>query len=93
MTAPQPEAVDRNVVIYVTPWCGFCMRAVQLLESRGIAFAKFDVSGDHEARAWLRERTGQSTVPQIFSSGRSIGGFDELRQLDREGELVATLAS
>ncbi len=92
MSAPKPEAVDRDVVIYVTPWCGFCMRALRLLESRNVDFAKFDVSGDHEARAWMRERSGQSTVPQIFVRGQSIGGYDELSQLDREGELTALLA-
>lgn len=92
MSAPKPEAIDSDVVIYVTPWCGFCTRALRLLDSRDVAYAKFDVSGDQEARAWMRERSGQSTVPQIFVRGQSIGGFDELSQLEREGELIATLA-
>ena len=31
---------------------------------------------------WLVENTGRRTVPQIFIGEESIGGFDDLRQLD-----------
>jgi glutaredoxin 3 len=75
------------VVVYVTPWCAFCMRAKRLLGARGIAFETVDVSGNSEARRWLVESTGQHTVPQIFIKGRSIGGFTELAELDQRGGL------
>lgn len=66
--------------------------ARRLLGARGIAYEVFDVSGNHGARAWLRANTNQHTVPQIFIKGRSVGGFDELSQLDESGELSSWLA-
>ena len=66
--------------------------ARRLLGARGIPFEMFDVSGNHGARAWLRANTDQHTVPQIFIKGRSVGGFNELSELDANGELQALLA-
>lgn len=84
---PLPDAFNEEVVVYVTPWCPYCLRARRLLGARGIAHAVVDVTGNSEARRWLLANTGQHTVPQIFIKGQSIGGFTELAQLDAEGEL------
>lgn len=84
---PLPDAFDIDVVVYVTPWCPYCTRARWLLDKRGIAHEVVDVTGNSEARRWLATNTGQSTVPQIFIKGRSIGGYTELAQLDARGEL------
>ncbi|MCB9602943.1 MAG: glutaredoxin [Sandaracinus sp.] len=61
--------------------------AVQLLRDKGVPFEQIDVDGNREKRAWLREVTGQSTVPQIFVGGRSLGGYTDVASLDRRGEL------
>ncbi|MBL9013485.1 MAG: glutaredoxin 3 [Myxococcales bacterium] len=77
-----------QIKMYVRPWCGYCTAAERLLDEKGVAYEKIDVSGDTEKRTWLVEVTGgRTTVPQIFIDGRSIGGYDELRALDRRGEL------
>ncbi|PRP95466.1 Glutaredoxin-3 [Enhygromyxa salina] len=86
---PLPDAFDGDVVVYLTPWCPYCVRARRLLDQRGIAYEIFDVSGNSEARQWLARNTGQRTVPQIFIKGRSVGGFDELAELDARGGLPA----
>lgn len=93
MSVPRPDKVEGVVVAYTTRWCGYCVAARRLLDKRGIDFAEFDVSGDVEARRWLRELSGQPTVPQIFIHGRSIGGYVELRAMDSSGDLAAALAS
>ncbi|KIG13649.1 Glutaredoxin 3 (Grx3) [Enhygromyxa salina] len=85
---PHPDGFNSDVVVYLTPMCPYCMMARRLLRSRGIPFETFDVSGNAAARAWLRTATNQSTVPQIFIKGRSIGGYSELAQLDSNGELL-----
>jgi glutaredoxin 3 len=74
------------VVIYVTPWCPYCRRALGFLKQKGINSEVIDVSGDRKTRQWLVEATGQHTVPQIFVHGRSIGGCDDMLALDRRGE-------
>ena len=85
---PLPDSFDCPVVVYLTPWCPYCHAAKRLLHARGIAFESVDVSGNHEARVWLRQQSGQHTVPQIFIHGTSVGGYTELAALDAEGRLV-----
>ncbi|MGE0328576.1 MAG: glutaredoxin 3 [Polyangiaceae bacterium] len=81
-----------NVVMYRTRFCPYCIRANFLLKGKHVSFQEIDVSGDLERRAWLREATGQHTVPQIFINDRSIGGFSELSALDHSGQLDRLLA-
>jgi glutaredoxin 3 len=75
------------VKIYTRKWCGYCTAAERLLTKKGVPFENQDCSNDQEARRWLVTATGQTTVPQIFIDGKSIGGFSELDALDRRGEL------
>jgi glutaredoxin 3 len=82
-----PADLDAPVVLYTTPWCGFCRAALALLRNRGIEHVEIDVVGNHAARQWLAAVTHQSTVPQVFVLGRSVGGYTELAALDRSGEL------
>lgn len=83
----RPQDVDAPVVLYTTPWCGFCRAALALLQQRHIDHVEIDVNGNDAARDWLADVTGQTTVPQVFVRGRSIGGYTELATLDRNGEL------
>ena len=89
----RPADVDAPVVLYTTPWCGFCRAALALLRHRSIAHVEVDVMGNDAARDWLAAVTGQTTVPQIFVRGHSVGGYTELSALDRSGELERMLAT
>ena len=73
--------------MYTTRWCGYCVRAKTLLESRGISFEEISLDDDPDFRQRLLDLTGGWTVPQIVIDGRPIGGYTELWQLDRTGEL------
>ncbi len=75
------------VEVYVTSYCGYCVRAEDLLRRKGVAFRVIDVTDDPEKRAWLVQATGRRTVPQIFIGGRSVGGYQDIAALDRRGEL------
>jgi glutaredoxin 3 len=81
-----------RVVTYETPHCPYCRRARALLEAKRVPAEIVDVTGDLERRAWLREVTGQRTVPQIFINGQSIGGSDGLCALEARGKLDDLLA-
>jgi glutaredoxin 3 len=80
------------VVVHGTRTCGYCYSAQRLLRARGIDFQYVDVTGDRIARLALYQRTGRTSVPQIWIGERWIGGFDELEALDEAGEL-STLIS
>jgi len=75
------------VTIYVTDYCGFCARAKRLLTEKRVRFTEVNVEDRTDLRAWLREASGQRTVPQIFINGRSVGGFTDISALDEAGEL------
>ncbi|MCX4246170.1 glutaredoxin [Paraliomyxa miuraensis] len=90
---PAPDRLEAPVVLYTTPWCGFCRAALALLRARGIEHVEIDVMGNQAARQWLAQVTRLSTVPQVFVRGHSIGGYTELAQLDHSGELARLLAA
>jgi glutaredoxin 3 len=90
MRAGEPVA---RVEVYTTSYCPFCHGAKALLERKGVAFDEIDVTDDPALREQMVERAGgRRTVPEIFINGRIIGGFDELRALESEGELDGILA-
>jgi glutaredoxin 3 len=76
-----------RITVYTKASCPFCVRAKALLARKGVAFEEISVEGDDRLRAWLVERSGQLTVPQVFAGERSLGGFSDLDALDREGKL------
>ena len=76
-----------TVKMYTRKWCGYCTAAVRLLDAKGVDYENIDCSGDAKTRKWLVEVTGRTTVPQIFIDGQAIGGYDDLRALDRRGDL------
>jgi glutaredoxin 3 len=76
-----------RIQIYTTRWCGYCVRAKTLLDSKGLPYEEIPVDSDPAFRAKLLDLTGGWTVPQILIDGRPIGGYTELWRLDREGGL------
>ena len=76
-----------KVTVYTTSYCPYCARAKRLLQKKGVAFEEIDAEGDDKLRAWLVEKSGQMTVPQIFVGERSLGGFSDIDALDRQGQL------
>jgi glutaredoxin 3 len=76
-----------RIQMYSTAWCGYCDRARALLRERDLPFEEIPLDDDPAFRARLLDLTGRWTVPQILVDGRPIGGFAELRELDRRGKL------
>jgi glutaredoxin 3 len=81
-----------DITLYTTNWCGYCDRAKALLKARGYAYSEINLDSEPAFRATLLELTGRMTVPQILIDGRAIGGFTELRELDRTGRLAELAA-
>ena len=79
--------------MYVTEWCGYCVRAKDLLDRKGLAYTEIRVDDDPGFRARLLELTGSWTIPQIVIDDRPIGGYTELRRLELDGELDELLAA
>ena len=80
-----------HVTVYTTRYCPYCFAARRLLDGKGIAYREIACDGREDLRQWLFEASRQSTVPQIFVNGRSIGGYSELSLLDKRGQLERVL--
>lgn len=76
-----------EVTIYTKPYCPYCVRAVSLLERKGIPFTEIVASYDPDKRREMIHRSGRTTYPQIFIGERHIGGCDDMLALDRAGQL------
>jgi len=69
----------KEVVIYTTLACPYCIAAKKLLGEKGVSYKEVDVTGDDAKREKLVEMSGgRVTVPQIFVDGDNIGGYQEL---------------
>lgn len=83
-----------TVEIYTKAFCGYCWRARELLEAKGIEFEEYAVDGGGPRREEMIQRAnGRTTVPQIFIDGRHIGGCSDLLALERDGRLSDLLAA
>ena len=82
-----------RIQMYTTRWCGYCVRAKTLLQSKGLDFEEINLDDVPEFRQRIHDLTGGWTVPQILIDGEPIGGFTELWRLDKTGQLDELLAA
>ncbi|MFN7783667.1 MAG: glutaredoxin 3 [Lysobacterales bacterium] len=80
-----------DIKIYSTAVCPYCVAAKNFLKQRGQSWEEIRVDLDPAARKEIVEKTGRTSVPQIFINGQHIGGFDDMVALDRAGGLAPLL--
>ena len=76
-----------KIEIYTKATCPYCHRAKALLSEKGVAFQELPIDGNAEKREEMIQRSGRTTVPQIFIDAQHIGGCDDLYALDSRGGL------
>ena len=82
------------VTIYTTMLCPYCVRAKEILRSKGVSFREVDVGGSSALRQEMTARAGgRRTVPQIFIGETHVGGCDDLIGLNRSGKLDKLLGT
>lgn len=80
------------VKMYTTAVCPYCVRAKQILKSKGVEqIEEVRIDTDPDARNSMMEITGRRTVPQIFIGSTHVGGCDDLVALDAQGGLMPLL--
>ena len=83
-----------HITMYSSAVCPYCVRAEQLLRSKGVTeLETIRVDLDTSRRVEMMERTGRRTVPQIFIGDTYVGGCDELYELEHQGRLNDLLAA
>jgi glutaredoxin 3 len=81
------------IVMYLSQWCPYCVRARALFAAKGAVVTEIDVDAVPGAREEMITRSGRRTVPQIFIADRHVGGCDDLYALDRGGGLDPLLGA
>lgn len=81
----------KDIVIYTVDYCPYCKKAEMLLNEKGLTYRKIDITeNEEEYRNQLGEYYGikdRVTVPQIIIGEKRIGGYDDLKRLNDNGEL------
>ena len=79
----------KNVTVYMGPRCNFCDAAKRLLIRNNVPFNEINIALEEEKREeMLKKSNGRQTIPQIFFNELHIGGYEELRALEKKGELL-----
>ena len=78
--------------MYSGPMCAFCDAAKRLLARNNLEFKEIDISSKDGLRdEMIKKANGKRTIPQIFFNSEHIGGYQELRALEKNGELENSL--
>ncbi len=69
----------KQVRVYSTPTCPWCIRVKQFLTESNIPFENYDVSSDSQKADEMVAKSGQMGVPVVDIGGEIIVGFDKER--------------
>ena len=82
----------KNIIVYTGPFCNFCDAAKRLLKRNGLSFSEIDVSsGEKIKEEMIKKSNGKRTIPQIFFDDYHVGGYTELRELEKSNNLKEKL--
>ena len=82
----------KKITIYTGPICNYCDAAKRLLKRNNIEFSEIDIStGPEILDQMISKSNGKRTIPQIFFDDEHIGGYIELRELEKEKKLLECL--
>ena len=78
----------KNVTIYTGPYCNYCDAAKRLLTRNNVPYKEINVATvDGAMDEMIKKTNGKKTIPQIFFNDQHIGGYDEVRTLEKENKL------
>ncbi len=69
----------KNVKVYSTPTCPYCIRAKQFLKDNNVVYEDIDVSVDEQAAEEMIKKSGQMGVPVLEIDAQIVVGFDKER--------------
>ena len=82
----------KNITMYTGPLCNFCDAAKRLFARNNLSYKEIDISTKDGLRdEMIKKANGKRTIPQIFFDDHHVGGYVELRELEKNGELKKIL--
>ena len=78
----------KNVTVYMGPRCAFCDAAKRLLNRNNLPYKEINIAIEESKKdEMLKKANGKRTIPQIFFDDYHVGGYEELRALEKEKKL------
>jgi len=78
----------KNIIMYTGPLCNFCEAAKRLFARNNIKYQEIDISSKEGLmEEMIKKSNGRKTIPQIFFDDQHIGGYEEVRALEKENKL------
>ena len=78
----------KNITVYMGPMCTFCDAAKRLLNRNNIPYEEINIAIEEGKKdEMLKKSNGRKTIPQIFFDDHHVGGYEELRALEKEKKL------
>ena len=82
----------KKILMYSGPMCNFCEAAKRLLNRNNLNYEIIDISTEDGLREEMTQKSnGKRTIPQIFFDDYHVGGYQELRELEKLGKLKELL--
>ena len=79
----------KKIIMYTGPMCNFCNAAKRLLNRNNATFTEIDIaSKEGLMEEMIQKANGKRTIPQIFIDDKHIGGYQELRELEKQDKLL-----
>ena len=78
----------KKITMYTGPFCNYCEAAKRLFARNNATYNEIDISKvDGAMDEMIKKANGKRTSPQIFFDEEHIGGYDEVRALEKENKL------
>ena len=78
----------KDITIYTGPLCNYCDAAKRLLTRNNAPYKEINIATvDGATDEMIRKAKGKKTIPQIFFDDQHIGGYEEVRALEKENKL------
>ena len=82
----------KKIIMYTGPLCNFCDAAKRLFARNNLTYTEIDISTKDSLREeMIKKANGKRTIPQIFFDDLHVGGYVELRALEKENKLIDLL--
>ena len=82
----------KKITIYTGPVCNYCDATKRLLKRNNLQFNEIDISSGPEVlNEMINKSNGKKTIPQIFFDNLHIGGYAEIRELEKSEKLLESL--
>jgi len=78
----------KSVTIYTGPLCNYCEAAKKLLARNSVEYKEINIATtDGAMDEMITKANGKRTIPQIFFDDQHVGGYDDVRALEKENKL------